>query len=97
METRSHKRSSYITDYRYSPYHKITSRRNSFTNSQFRIWKERIDKYVYENIGQHLEDLPDLSYREIFNDGYLKPKQVSHIVLGAYYQIYNLNLLYFNN
>ena len=29
-------------------------------------------------------------------DGYLKPRQVAAIVLGEYYQLYNLNRVYFS-
>ena len=71
-------------------------KRTSYTNSQFTIWKQRIDNYVFDKINRHLEDLPDLSYRQWFDEGYLKPSQVAYIVLGEYYQIYNLNQLYFN-
>ena len=95
METRSHTRANSTTDFRYRPYYQRKNKRESFTDSQFKIWKQRIDKYVYDTIGHHLEDLPDLQYRQWFDEGYLKPKQVSYIVLGEYYQIYNLNQLYF--
>ena len=79
----------------YHPYRQ--NRRTSFTNSQFKVWKQRIDNYVYNTIGHHLDDLPDQSYRQWFDEGILKPKDVSHIVLGDYYHLYNLNQLYFNN
>jgi len=97
METRSHTRTKSKTDFRYKPYYQKYNRRSSFTNSQFTIWKQRIDKYVYDIIGYHLDDLPDLQYRQWFDDGYLKPMQVAYIVLGEFYQVYNLNQLYFNN
>lgn len=80
---------------RYHPYQIRSDKRTSFTDSQFKVWKQRIDNYVFDRIGHHLDDLPDLSYRQWFDDGYLKPRQVSSIVLGEYYQAYNLNRLYF--
>ena len=96
METDSHTCTNSTKKFIYYPYYQRTSMSESFTDSQFLNWKQRIDKYVYDTIGHHLEDLPDLQYRRWFDEGYLKPKQVSHIVLGEYYQIYNLNQLYFN-
>ncbi len=81
---------------RYHPYQIRCLRRTSYTNSQFKVWKQRIDSYVFERIGHHLDDLPDLSYRQWFDDGYLKPRQVAAIVLGEYYQLYNLNRVYFS-
>ena len=80
---------------RYHPYQSDYSKRRSYTNSQFKVWKQRIDNYVYYQIGYHLDDLPDLSYRQWFDDGYLKPRQVAAIVLGEYYQAYNKNRLWF--
>ncbi len=80
---------------RHHPYQIRSDKRKSFTNSQFKVWKKRIDNYVFERINHHLDDLPDLSYRQWFDDGYLKPRQVAAIVLGEYYQIYNLNRVYF--
>ena len=97
MRTRNYIRKNPTKTQRYHPYLCQMNRRTSFTNSQFDIWKERIDNYVYNKIGHHLDDLPDQSYRQWFDQGFLKPKEVSHIVLGDYYQLYNLNLLYFNN
>ena len=79
----------------YHPYKQYTNRRTSFTNSQFKIWKERINNYVYNKISHHLDDLPDQPYRLWFEEGFLKPSHVSHIVLGDYYQLYNLNKLYY--
>ena len=91
MNTRTSRR-----DDRYHPYSLNTlNRRTSFTNSQFSVWKQRIDNYVYNSIGHHLDDLPDLQYREWFENGFLKPKDVSHIVLGHYYEMYNMDRLYF--
>tara|TARA_B110000259_G_scaffold187621_1_gene242531 strand:- start:1789 stop:2082 length:294 start_codon:yes stop_codon:yes gene_type:complete len=96
MDKRSNSRgNSTRTNTRYQPYKNIV-KRTSYTNSQFTIWKQRIDNYVFDKINRHLEDLPDLSYRQWFDEGYLKPSQVAYIVLGEYYQIYNLNQLYFN-
>mgnify|MGYP006113571701 CR=1 FL=1 len=99
MDTRSYTQNSSKKEFnfRYQPYYKLTNKRSSFTNSHFKIWKKRIDKYVYDTIKYHLDDLPDLSYMQWFKEGHLQPRQVSYIVLGEYYKIYNLNQLYFNN
>ncbi len=102
METRSFRKSksqiqSQKNNYRYNPYnYNRLNRRTSFTNSQFSVWKQRIDNYVYNKIGHHLDDLPDQPYRLWFEEGFLKPSHVSYIVLGDYYQLYNLNRLYFD-
>ena len=79
---------------RYTPYQ--SNRRTSFTNNHFQVWKNRIDNYVYNKIGWNLDDLPDQPYRQWFEDGYLKPHNVVHIVLSDYYQLYNANCLYFS-
>ena len=81
---------------RYHPYQIRSDKRTSFTDSQFTVWKQRIDNYVFDRIGHHLDDLPDQPYRSWFEQGFLKPLHISHIVLGNYYQLYNLNKLYFN-
>ena len=41
METRSHTRANSTTNFRYQPYYQRTSKRESFTDSQFKIWKQR--------------------------------------------------------
>ena len=100
METRSFIKSKFQSrkdNYRYNPYnYNRLNKRTSFTDSQFIVWKQRIDNYVYNIIGQHLDNLPDQPYRAWFEQGFLKPSHISHIVLGNYYQLYNLNKLYFN-
>lgn len=96
MKTRGNSNKKLRVKQRYQPYQSL-NRRTCFTNSQFSVWKQRIDTFVYKQIGFHLDDLPDQSYRQWFEDGYLKPKQVGYIILGNYYHLYNLNLLYFNN
>lgn len=95
METSSHTLTNSTNNFIYFlPYYQRTSECVSFTDSQFLNWKEKIDKYVYDTIEFHLEDLPDLQYRKWFDEGYLKPEQVSHIVLAEYYQNYYQNQLY---
>lgn len=79
---------------RYTPYLRNRKRR-SLTNNHFNIWKKRINNYVYNEIGYNLDDLPDESYRKWFDEGILKPSNVYHIVLGNYYELYNLNNLFF--
>ena len=79
---------------RHHPYQIRSDKRTKVLQTvNLKCGRQRIDNYVFERIGHHLDDLPDLSYRQWFDDGYLKPRQVAAIVLGEYYQIYNLNNL----
>ena len=77
--------------YDYYNYNSSIRYRTSLTDNHFRIWKQRIDNYVFDKIGLHLDDLPDQCYRQWFDDGYLRPREVASIVLGEFYQVYNLN------
>ena len=97
MNTRSYSKVSNHSvkrQQRYNPY--PLNRRTSFTENHFQTWKNRINTYVYQKIGWNLDDLPDQPYRLWFDDGYLKPSQVACVVLGDFYQLYNLNQVYFN-
>lgn len=51
--------------------------RNSFTNSQFVIWKKRIESHV----GMELDELPDEPYRFWFEETHMTPKEIANIIL----------------
>ena len=69
----------------------MIKKRKSFKESHFKRWKQRINNYVINEIGIHIDDLPDLPYRFFFEKSYLKPKDISYIVLENFYQIDNFN------
>ena len=89
MKTRSSTNTRKNNNFRYQPYSQ-NFKRSSFTNSQFLIWKKRIDNYVYDKTHLIQYMLPAL----VLDNHH---QTIDDIVLGEFYQVYNLNQLYFNN
>lgn len=68
----------------------MKNKRKIFKDNYFKRWKQRINNYVINEIGIHIDDLPDLPYRYLFEKTYLKPKEISYIVLTNFYEFTNL-------
>ena len=53
----------------------------------FNEWKDKINFLVNKEIQLNVDELPDLNYRELYDNNNLKIKEVSIIILGEYYKI----------
>jgi hypothetical protein len=53
----------------------------------FNEWKDEINFLVNKEIQLNVDELPDLNYRELYDNNNLKIKEVSIIILGEYYKI----------
>lgn len=52
----------------------------------FDNWKKEINSLVLSEIQVNLDELPDLTYRDWYDNNNLTTKQISIIVLGEYYK-----------
>jgi len=50
--------------------------RDSFRESHFLIWKQRIENHV----GMNLDEIPDEPYRYWFEETHMTPKEISIII-----------------
>jgi hypothetical protein len=57
----------------------------------FNNWKKEINSLVLSEIQVNLEELPDLNYRDWYDNNNLTTKQISIIVLGEYYKDFDKN------
>jgi len=55
--------------------------RDSFRNSHFFIWKNRIQNHILKECDFCLDDLPDEPYRVWFEETHMSPKEVSNVIL----------------
>lgn len=52
----------------------------------FDNWKKEINSLVLSEIQVNLDELPDLTYRDWYDNNNLTTKHISIIVLGEYYK-----------
>lgn len=57
------------------------------SNLTFEEWKDEINKIVNYTIKRNLDELPDMCYREWYNNNNLNVEEISFIILGEYYKI----------
>tara|TARA_B110000914_G_C15326646_1_gene382758 strand:+ start:210 stop:446 length:237 start_codon:yes stop_codon:yes gene_type:complete len=52
----------------------------------FDEWKEKINSLVKSKIQINIDELPDMTYRNWYNNNNLEPDAISYIILGEYYK-----------
>tara|TARA_Y100001970_G_scaffold293320_1_gene439339 strand:- start:6876 stop:7112 length:237 start_codon:yes stop_codon:yes gene_type:complete len=52
----------------------------------FEEWKEKINTLVKSKIHINIDELPDMTYRDWYDNNNLQPEEISFIILGEYYK-----------
>ena len=52
----------------------------------FDKWKDKINSLVKSKIHINIDELPDMTYRDWYDNNNLKPEEISFIILGEYYK-----------
>ena len=52
----------------------------------FNEWKDKINSLVKNKINIDIEELPDMTYRDWYENNNLTPENISIIILGEYYK-----------
>ena len=52
----------------------------------FDEWKEKINSLVKSKIQINIDELPDMTYRDWYENDNLEPDAISYIILGEYYK-----------
>jgi len=52
----------------------------------FNAWKEKINSLVKSKIHINIDELPDMTYREWYDNNNLDTLEISFIILGEYYK-----------
>jgi|APSaa5957512622_1039677.scaffolds.fasta_scaffold152131_2 hypothetical protein len=55
-------------------------------DSEFYLWKNKVDKIVHKKIGYHLDELEDELYRDYFDGGYSN-EYMANIVINSFNSI----------